>query len=199
MLVLGPLSHHLDLYDYWVAIRGTRAMPARSDVNPADIPQLLPFLVLVERSEGQLRYRLVGTAIARAAGYDPTGCTVGSYIPAPEIAAEVRAVFGRVFTAAGPAFATGEYFHKTGTHVDLSLLNVPLSADGRAVNMSLSTLVACFSAVPALERGWLAGVPVRVRGVTSIGDATELKTLCLEWEQRCLHQPQEAASHKGGR
>jgi hypothetical protein len=181
----APLSHHFDLYAYWLAIGGAHAMPARSDLNPADIPLLLPFLVLVERTDDDLRYRLVGSAIARAAGYDPTGNAVGSYIPVPEIAAGVRAVFGRVFTAAGPIFATGNYLHRTGSHINLSLLSVPLSADGRVVDMSLSTLVARFRAFPAPESGWLKGLPVKVGEVIEVRDTAELKTLCCEWERRC--------------
>jgi hypothetical protein len=78
MPVEAPLSHHLDHYRYWLAKRGTRVMPARSDINPADFPLLLPYLVLVESVDDQFRYRLVGSAITRAAGYDPTGRAVGS-------------------------------------------------------------------------------------------------------------------------
>jgi hypothetical protein len=152
----------------------------------ADIPLLLPSLVLVEKVGGQLRYRLVGSAIAHAAGYDPTGRAVGSYIPVPETAAEVLAVFGRVFTAASPVFATGEYFHKTGSHIGLSLLSVPLSADGRVVNMSLSTVVARFGAALAPELGWLGGLPVKVSDVIDVSNLAELRKLCLEWERRSV-------------
>jgi hypothetical protein len=193
-----PLSHHFDLYSYWLATRAPRGIPARRDINPADIPKLLPFLVLVENVDGQLRYRLVGSGITRAAGYDPTGCAVGSYIPVPETAAKLRAVFGRVFTAAQPVFATGDYFLKTGAHVELSLLGVPLSEDGRVVNMSLSTVVARLGAAPAPEPGWLAGVPVRVRDVTDIGNLAELKTLCREWEERCEPPSDGRLGKRGG-
>jgi hypothetical protein len=51
----APLSHHRDLYAYWFSKRGSRSMPARGDVNPVDIPLLLPYLILVERAGEQLR------------------------------------------------------------------------------------------------------------------------------------------------
>jgi hypothetical protein len=174
----ASVSRHLDLFAYWLSKRGSRAMPARRDINPADIPRLLPFLVLVEKVDGELRYRLVGSAIARAVGYDPTGRTVGSYIPVPETAAKLRVVFQRMFTAACPVFATGEYFYKTGSHIELSLLGVPLSEDGRVVNMTMSTLVARFGAAPL-------PVPVRLPDVTDVGNPAELERLYREWEQRC--------------
>ena len=43
------LSHHSDLYKYWNAVRGTRAMPPRSDIDPMDIIKILPFVGLIER------------------------------------------------------------------------------------------------------------------------------------------------------
>jgi hypothetical protein len=50
---------------YWERIRGSRAMPRRSDIDPAEIPQLLPFVMLVDVFENprDFRFRLVGTEI----------------------------------------------------------------------------------------------------------------------------------------
>jgi len=152
-------------------------MPSRSDVNPADIPPLLPYLVLVERTGNQFRYRLIGSAIAQAVGFGVTGDIVGSYV------AEVRAIFERVFTSASPIFATGRYVHKRGAAINISLLTLPLSEDGKIVNMSVSTLVARFGAASAPERGWLEGLHITVREATAVKDATELEVLCWEWEQ----------------
>jgi hypothetical protein len=159
-------------------------MPPRSDVNPAEIPLLLPHLILVERAEDGFRYRLVGSAIAQAVGFGITGGVVGSYTAAPETGAEVRAIFECVFTGASPVFATGRYVHKRGAGINLSLLTLPLSEDNRVVNMSISTLVARFAAAPAPERGWLEGLHVNVSDVTGVNDAAELELLCREWELR---------------
>src|SRR5258706_6731263 len=95
----APMSHHLDLYRYWLAKRGSCTMPARSDINPADIPALLPYLGLVNKVDDQFRHRLVGTAVAQEIGHDPTGSVVGSYAPeaayAPQAAAVAHAPFER--------------------------------------------------------------------------------------------------------
>src|SRR5438874_31119 len=50
---------------YWESIRGDRAMPRRGDIDPAEIPRLLPFVMLVDVSADPLdfRFRLVGTEI----------------------------------------------------------------------------------------------------------------------------------------
>jgi hypothetical protein len=180
-----PVSHHLDFYHYWLSKRGGRIMPARSDINPADIAPLLPYLMIVERTGDQFRYRQVGSAIVEAVGYDATGVTVGTYIAAPETAAEVQAIFARVFVAAGPVFATGEFIHKTAANINLSLLTAPLSEDGVSIDMTVSTLAARFSTAFTPTPGWLKGLPVKVDRVLEVRDAAELKKICREWEQRC--------------
>jgi hypothetical protein len=180
----APVSRHLDLYRYWLWKRGVRIMPARGDINPADIAPLLPYLMIVERAGDLFRYRQVGSGIAEAVGHDATGITVGTYIAAPETAAEVRAIFERVFTAAGPVFVTGEFIHKAVAKINMSLLTAPLSEDGVVVDMAISTFAAHFSAAFAPEPGWLKGLPVKVDVVTDIRDAAQLEALCREWEQR---------------
>jgi hypothetical protein len=73
----APLGSPLlrELRDYWLTARGDRAMPAREDVDPIDIPRLLPHLLLVEVHENpqRFRYRVVGTELTRLADRDPTG------------------------------------------------------------------------------------------------------------------------------
>ena len=54
------------LWSYWTARCGARLMPRRADIDPVDIPLLLPHLLLLETDEQKrFRYRLVGTAIDR--------------------------------------------------------------------------------------------------------------------------------------
>jgi hypothetical protein len=95
MSLRAPISHHLDLYRHWLAKRGSRSMPARSDLNPGDICPLLPYLTIVDKVDGQFRWRLVGTAAVQEFGHDPTGGFVGSYLTEPESAAAARAIYER--------------------------------------------------------------------------------------------------------
>jgi hypothetical protein len=61
--------------DYWDSKRAGRRMPARRDIEPTEILDLLPYVVLidVEREPLDFRYRLVGTAVAARIGHDHTG------------------------------------------------------------------------------------------------------------------------------
>ena len=69
------VRHLRTLRDYWLRARGKRAMPARRDIDPLDVPRLLPYLVLTEVHHAPLRfrYRLIGTAVTELAGRDATG------------------------------------------------------------------------------------------------------------------------------
>ncbi len=65
-------------YEYWDGKRQGRLMPARADIQPQEIPDLLPDIVLTEvlAEPPYLRYRLVGTRQVRMRGFDPTGRAV---------------------------------------------------------------------------------------------------------------------------
>ena len=54
-----------DALDYWRLKSAGRSVPRRADIDPLDIPKLLPHLMLVEGSSVcRYRYRLIGTEAA---------------------------------------------------------------------------------------------------------------------------------------
>lgn len=57
-------------HDYWLAKRGARAMPAWSDIDPAEITRLLPNLIVttIEYAPFRVFYRLVGTQVVEFRG-----------------------------------------------------------------------------------------------------------------------------------
>jgi hypothetical protein len=185
MQMQPPTSHHLDLYRYWLVKRGDRAMPARSELDPAEISALLPYLTILDKVDGQFRYRLHGTAAAREIGRDLTGGIVGSYVSTPESAAAMRAVCERVFARAHPVFSTGEFRVKPDRTHNMSVLILPLSDDGVTVNKAVCTLVARFNFDVKASTDWLEGIPVGVRNVVDVHDAAELEKCCLEWYRHC--------------
>ncbi len=65
----------LELYCYWSGLRGDRKTVSRSDVDPIDIPHLLPYIILAECYDGgqRIKFRLTGSDIAFAQGSDLTG------------------------------------------------------------------------------------------------------------------------------
>ncbi len=59
-----------------------RTLPSRWDIDPIEIPRLLPHIMLVDVMGPSLyRYRLVGTEIATTMGVNATGCSSISVTP----------------------------------------------------------------------------------------------------------------------
>jgi len=67
-----PLSR---LETYWQGKRAGRLMPSRADIDPAEIKELLPQIIMarIEYAPLRVKYTIVGTACARSAGFDFTG------------------------------------------------------------------------------------------------------------------------------
>lgn len=80
-IVRGPAPDDVDdavlrsVLQYWSELpRAGRNPPARSGLRPDAIPSLLPNLMLIETDDdGDLFYRLIGTAIVEKMGGDRTG------------------------------------------------------------------------------------------------------------------------------
>ncbi|HUN51378.1 MAG TPA: PAS domain-containing protein, partial [Candidatus Sulfotelmatobacter sp.] len=72
-------------YEYWLAKRGERRLPARRDIDPLDFPYVLGNLMLVDvlRDPERFRVRLHGTNLVLRAGYDMTGKPLEE-LPRPE-------------------------------------------------------------------------------------------------------------------
>lgn len=73
----------VSVYRYWRGRAGHRRMPARSDIDPADLVRYLPSLMLVDVDRSCARpayvYRLVGTREVAVRGRDPTGKPVDTH------------------------------------------------------------------------------------------------------------------------
>jgi hypothetical protein len=114
-------------------------MPARSDIDPAEIPKrLLPGLCLVDVVPDERRYvyRLVGTADAEVRGYDPTGKSVfeGFFGPSVEV---VLGNYDPVVASRAPFIDPRHFFASTGRYVTEETIFLPLSDDGETVNKIL--------------------------------------------------------------
>ncbi len=174
-----PVSYHLRLYRYWLDKRGSRTMPPRSSIEPIDIPALLPYLGIIEKTAGELRYRLMGSSMAQQLGFDATGGVVGSYIPAGQA---LRDTVELVCTSASPVFNTGRYEFEPGLVHRSSVLLLPLSEDATTVNMVVFLRIVRFHPNGWASRDWLRNAPVRIGEPVLIRDFEHLETIVAEWE-----------------
>ena len=127
------------LHDYWSGKRDGARLPRRQDIDPAEVKSLLPHLMIADLVGEPLRvhYRLVGTKVVVATGYDFTGCYLDEIV-----ANDVDALWHEYYRMARdrrvpvlgdasiPTAGGGRFVYEFGIF--------PLSADGITVSQCLS-------------------------------------------------------------
>jgi hypothetical protein len=121
---------------YWESKKGRRVAPLRGDIDPAEIAKLLPNvgLVEVERNPLRFRFKLAGHHIVSAYGME----LVGRYLDQvglDEQQHQIAAEYKRVVENFEPICTIREYTRRDGRHVRYERLALPLSTDGRSVDM----------------------------------------------------------------
>ncbi|MBK1670239.1 hypothetical protein CKO28_19605 [Rhodovibrio sodomensis] len=136
---------HQALYDYWRSKQQGDRLPARADINPADLRYMLPRLALIDvlREDAGIafRYRLTGTEIVNRAGRDPTGKRFdelyrGDYLKTAQETYRTVVETGRAHTSdrVYPLVPGREY-------MSYDRLLLPLAADGVTVDMVMLLIV----------------------------------------------------------
>ena len=129
------------LYDYWRSKCVGGRLPARADIDPLEVPLLMPvmYLVDVERADGELRFRmrLVGTEVNTRFGRDSSGTWADEDEPLRKALPDFQAaVEGRTPHYTSSARYTGK------EHIGYDRLILPLAGDGETVDMLVGVL--CF-------------------------------------------------------
>ena len=127
------------LWAYWRTKRGERSMPARNDIDPIEIPKLLPHILLLESSGGRLRYRLVGSAIVDEFELDPTGKFLDNLLPEERFRVASKS-YMKVMELSRPIITRSVFTARRKNSVIVTRLLLPLSDDGKHVNMILAGL-----------------------------------------------------------
>jgi len=126
------------LHDYWTLCRGSRAMPRRADIDPADIPLLLPnvFLVDIESAPFRVRYRVVGTNAVEWQGRDFTGHYLDEMrFNKPD---ELLALYRRAAEEKVATFRSSTWQMPNGVTRAVETAVLPLSEDGEHVTQCLA-------------------------------------------------------------
>jgi hypothetical protein len=131
------------LHEYWQGKRGARAMPARTDIDPADFRKLLPNIILcnIDASGAPTTLRLVGDEIVQFLGQNNTGREAGSGLE-PHEAVIMRSLLQTVAGERAPKFRVGQvWWQQRDRFRPFEACFLPLSADGEAVNMVMFTIL----------------------------------------------------------
>jgi hypothetical protein len=120
------------LFRYWEKKRGARKMPARHDIDPIEMDRrLLPHLMLCEVSANGniVRFRLVGTSLAKRLGFDPTGQRL-SDLPRADYFDFLGSLVRRVYLEGVALYGESAFYWASRGRLDARHLLLPLSAGG---------------------------------------------------------------------
>jgi hypothetical protein len=131
------------LFCYWHSLRPLSGLPARKNFEPTDIPDLLADIWLIDviPPTPRLRYRLVGTAIVEARGYNQTGTFLDEEVadfPRSQTYADIQKVL-----AGGVSWRRGvpDKSHRLNDIHSLERIFLPLASDGTSVDIILALTV----------------------------------------------------------
>ena len=129
-------------YEYWCGKAAGRRMPARADIDPTEIPRLLPYVRLVDVvGPGRYRYRLVGTEVQKMHTSTATGQFVEDVLKGP-IASRVIEVYDECVRDRRPVYFENVFIGTDDSQLSQlrrhsKALFLPLAADGATVNQVL--------------------------------------------------------------
>lgn len=131
------------LAQYWLAKRGDRDMPSRADIDPIEIPALLSRMALLDVLPGtpRFRFRLVGTQVASFTGRDMTGRTVDEAAYGIHTHDAIK-VYSSSIDRRGPTYGFNRAVAVGRETLVVEWLNLPLSSDGKAVDVLIIGLDA---------------------------------------------------------
>ena len=128
-------------YAYWKRKRGGRTMPARGDIDPAEIVTILPhvFLLDVRQRPLDFRYRLIGTKMDEHMLSPYTGLWM-SQIAHQKAPSRIWSNCRQVALEGRPISGDTPYIGKNKEFLTTEDLIMPLSDDGRTVDMLFVTV-----------------------------------------------------------
>lgn len=133
--ILGPA------YNYWRGKCRDGVLPRRRDIDPTEIPRLLPHLLITELVDGgtRLRYRLAGTAVVAAYGGELTGKHCDE-VCSPERRASIVAQYRLICERKRPLLLRHRYLSSSQVPLVCHRLVMPLSEDGKTVSQFVAAL-----------------------------------------------------------
>ena len=129
------------LLQYWQGKRKGVVLPSRKNIDPIEIPRLMPDVALVDvlRDPLDYRYRLAGTHLVEMTGHDRTGQRMREFFTPAAIAATEK-LLARLISAREPIAFEGRMFWIEEDYRRFQALVLPLAADGRTVDMAIMGL-----------------------------------------------------------
>jgi hypothetical protein len=127
------------LLRYWHRLRGGRKLPARGEVDPAEIKSTLPHIMItgVFYEPFRVFYRLVGTEIVHWAGLDFTNRYADELI-FDDDGRDWTDYYRAVIDAGKPAYGLSDWVVEGRVPLWVETLICPLSSDGHTIDRCIA-------------------------------------------------------------
>lgn len=129
------------LLAYWKSIHPAQGLPGRRDFDPAQVPTLLPNIVLVEVHQPpplRFRYRLLGTRLDAVIGRPLAGRWLDEVYAGEPDAGSLLDAYARVALSGLPGWRRGDpHVGSDPLCREVEVLRLPLAADGKTVDLIL--------------------------------------------------------------
>lgn len=131
-------AHLIELLRYWKSLSSVGRLPGRKDIDPLNIPHILPYCELLDVYLDPLdfEYRLIGTKIDEITCGKYTGLRV-SEIPTQIAPSLVYELYREVVESKKPVRTVLPYIGDQPGIVEVESLVLPLANNGHDVDMLL--------------------------------------------------------------
>ncbi|HET6160925.1 MAG TPA: PAS domain-containing protein [Dongiaceae bacterium] len=135
-----PSSRARRMHQYWFEKRAARVMPARTDIDPSEIKDLLPHIILtrLEYEPFRVLYRLIGTRAVENAGMDYSGRYLDELDFVSEFGTDWPAIYRAIAEDKTPIYGLCQIKFTDGMIKPYVVAMFPLSSDGAQVDQVLA-------------------------------------------------------------
>lgn len=127
-------------YEYWEGKRAGRALPLKAGIDPAEIKDILPYVIISEVFDEPLRvrYRLVGTEIVKLRGREFTGKWLHEVQWNPVFLERLLGEYRVLIDERRPLLGADDLYSADGPRTAYEWGMFPLSEDGERVTHCLA-------------------------------------------------------------
>ena len=156
------------LLRYWVEKATGGTMPFRRQIDPIEIPSILPIALLADVTPSGARMRLLGSEATGAYGSETRNCLIAD-IQLGEFTVVWQEAFSRVIQSVGPAYAMGTY--RRGAELcRIETVLTPLTADGSSISQIFGgLLIRPIARDAAIEQNRVGDLVAPIAGQTTGG------------------------------
>jgi hypothetical protein len=135
-----PSTRARRMHQYWLDKKGARAMPARADIEPSEIKDLLPNVILtrLEYEPFRVLYKLIGTRAVENAGIDYSGRYLDEIDFVSEFGTDWPGTYRTIADTKEPLFGLCQIRFLDGVIKPYVVAMFPLSSDGKQVDQVLA-------------------------------------------------------------